>query len=131
MHSAPLLVPYTSGVEIRNMRIACFATTVGVLGALLLAPPLYAQSPAFEALAKTLTPPSDATGPASSDNAAPTRMLHRWPHVDAMTRDQKSLGELLEEHPELSTHSNMTYYSSSLHVGERTRLQPPGSEFQH
>lgn len=63
--------------------------------------------------------------------AAPRRMLHHWSRVGALSDDQKSMGEMLAEHPELQTHSHSTYYSWSLHVGERARLQPPGSEFSH
>jgi hypothetical protein len=38
---------------------------------------------------------------------------------------------LLAQHPELQTHSHMTYYTSGIQVGQRARLQPPGSEFSH
>ncbi len=66
-----------------------------------------------------------------NETTAPGFMLHRWPHATASAGDSKSLGEMLAQHPELQTHSHMTYFSSSLRVGERTRLQPPGSEFSH
>jgi hypothetical protein len=62
--------------------------------------------------------------------AAPRRMLHHWSRVGALSDDQKSLREMLTEHPELQTHSHSTYYSWSLHVGERAR-HPRGSDFAH
>jgi hypothetical protein len=65
------------------------------------------------------------------ESTAPNSMLHHWPHATEQPDDEKSLGQLLAQHPELQTHSHMTYYTSSIQVGQRARLQPPGSEFSH
>jgi hypothetical protein len=58
-------------------------------------------------------------------------MLHRWRRVASWGRGEKSLDQLIAERPDLQTHSHMTYYYAPFQVGERARLQPPGSEFKH
>ncbi|SAL76941.1 hypothetical protein AWB71_05351 [Caballeronia peredens] len=72
-----------------------------------------------------------SVGSPPSGSAATTRMLHRWHYATSLPQDDQSLNQLLAQRPDLQTHSHMTYYSSPVLIGQRARLQPPGSEFNH
>jgi hypothetical protein len=129
---ALFLAPITSVLSVRmNKNTLIFAGMLWFVGESVMAHLVYAQDAQsnVESIMSARTPVSaDLPLP---ESAAPRGMLHHWPHVASLSRDEKNLTELLAEHPELQTHSHMTYYDSSLHVGERARLQPPGSEFAH
>ncbi|WP_144063418.1 hypothetical protein [Caballeronia insecticola] len=62
--------------------------------------------------------------------AAQVRMLHHWHRATSIPQENQSLNQLLARRPDLQTHSHMTY-TTQVRVGERTRLQLPGSEFAH
>lgn len=88
-----------------------------------------ASSPRLESIMRfsTVTP----AVPQLPESVGTQGMMSRGRSVVSPGSPEKDVRELVAEHPELQTHSHTTYYNWSLHVGERTRLQPPGSEFAH
>jgi hypothetical protein len=114
-----------------NKKTPIFAKLLWFVAGGLMAHLAYAQDSLPDAQS-TMSAPAPVTADSMpSESAAPRGMLHHWPRLAPQARGEKSLNELLVEHPELQTHSHMTYYSSPIKVGERARLQPPGSEFAH